>query len=171
MCQWWANRNPRASYRMGPSQPPYGRPKPLNGGVKKSPFQIWTNQLEVDKNVNRTHFRIRRLVVKWRNEQLYSFRQSPKLVKANRVGSSKRLDPHCGDDLATFITTKLWKLYITMNSCIYEHYTHQYNKTRLIAVATKNRQNNIRYAGPKIWISLSNGVCTFSISFFAARRS
>ena len=36
-------------------------PKP---GVEKSPFHISANRLEVDENVNRTHFRIHRLVVK-----------------------------------------------------------------------------------------------------------
>ena len=39
----------------------------------------------VDETVNRAHFRIYLLVVKWCNEQLYSFRQIPKWVNADRA--------------------------------------------------------------------------------------
>ena len=55
-------------------------PKPR---VEKSSFQISANQLVVHEKVNRAHFRIHRLVVKWYSEQSYNFRQSPKWVKAD----------------------------------------------------------------------------------------
>ena len=48
MCQWGANIDPWAGYRMGLSQTP---PIPNQaGGVKKSPFQIAAKRLEIDKN-------------------------------------------------------------------------------------------------------------------------
>ena len=51
-------------------------PLTAKSGVEKSPFQISTNRLEVDENVNRTPFKIHWLVVKGCNEQSYIFRQS-----------------------------------------------------------------------------------------------
>ena len=54
-------------------------------GVEKSPFQISANGIEVNENVNRAHLRIPWLVVKWCNEQLYSFRQRPKWVNTDRA--------------------------------------------------------------------------------------
>ena len=84
MCQWGAKRNPLAGYRsLSPTSHNL-----LNRAVEKSSFEMSANQLEVVENVNRRHFRIHRLVVKWRNEQSKSFRQSPNLVKAQCVGSS-----------------------------------------------------------------------------------
>ena len=43
MCQWGANRNPRAGYQMSPSL------TTCRAGVEKSTFQIPANQLEVGK--------------------------------------------------------------------------------------------------------------------------
>ena len=54
-------------------------------GVENSPFHISANRSEVDESVNRTNFSIHWLVVKWCNEQSYSFRRSPKWVKADQA--------------------------------------------------------------------------------------
>ena len=48
------------------------------GRGDKPPFLVLGNWMEVGKNVNRTHFWIRWLVVKLWNERSCSFRQSPK---------------------------------------------------------------------------------------------
>ena len=56
---------------------------PQTGEVEKPPFQISANRLELDENVNRTHFKTHWLVVKWCNEQSYIFWQSPKWVNAD----------------------------------------------------------------------------------------
>ena len=84
MSQDRANRKPWTHYRMGPS-PTSNSP---NRRVEKFRFQISANRLEVVKNVNRTHFRTHRLVVKWCNEQstrVSWFRQSHNWVKADRA--------------------------------------------------------------------------------------
>ena len=59
----------------------------LQAGLEKSPFQLFpisANRLEVNENVNGTRFK-HWVVVKWRNEQSYSFRQSPKWAKVDRA--------------------------------------------------------------------------------------
>ena len=106
MCKGGANRTPWAGYRMGPSS----TPKP--GGVEKTPFQIAANQLEVVKNVNRTHLRTHWLATKWCNEQSYSFRQSPQMSK--RRSSTicvvvERPVHHCGDDLVMIGLKEVWR--------------------------------------------------------------
>ena len=83
MCQWGANRNPWAGYRMGLSRPPRSTSVPLQTGGRKVPFQFSAKQLEVVENVNRTHFRIYRLVVEWCNEQSYRSRLSRKWRNAD----------------------------------------------------------------------------------------
>ena len=86
---------------MGSSPKPHG-PLTQKPGVEKSPFQISANRLKVDENVNRAHFRIHWLVVKWCNEQIVQL--SPKPQMCERRSSTvcavvERLDHHCGDDL------------------------------------------------------------------------
>ena len=58
-----ASSYPYVGYQMGPSPTPMSAltPKP---GVKKSPFQISANQIDVVETVVQTHFRIHWLVVK-----------------------------------------------------------------------------------------------------------
>ena len=71
MCQWWANRNPLAGYRMGrfPTRHGPSSPHPQTGG-RRSPFQISANRLALVDNVNRAHwhFRIHWLIVIWCNQ-------------------------------------------------------------------------------------------------------
>ena len=57
MSQW-------VGYRFSRSQTPNVCPNSQNRAVEKFPFQISANQLPVDSNVNRVHFRIHWLVVK-----------------------------------------------------------------------------------------------------------
>ena len=52
-----ANKNPWTGNRMGPS-PTLMVTITLKPGVEKSPFEIAANRLEIDENVNITHFRI-----------------------------------------------------------------------------------------------------------------
>ena len=68
----------------GPVLDPLRPPEP-QAVVSKIPVHISANRLEIDENVSWAHFRIHWLVVKWCNEQLYSFRQSPKRVNADRA--------------------------------------------------------------------------------------
>ena len=48
MCQWWANRNPWAGYRMGPSPTPHVPHNPPNRGVNKPPFEIAAKSATID---------------------------------------------------------------------------------------------------------------------------
>ena len=75
--------NQWANYRKGlsPTTHPY-HPKQ---GVAKSPFQIATTRLEIDKHINRKHLITHLLNVRWCHDQSYNFRQSPKWVKADRA--------------------------------------------------------------------------------------
>ena len=44
MCQWGANRNPWAGYRMGPSPTPHAPLTPQTGGSKSPPLKLQPNR-------------------------------------------------------------------------------------------------------------------------------
>ena len=55
MCQWEANGNPLAGYRMGVSPTNHVPLTPTpgaGGGVEKSPFEKAAKWLEIDENLN-----------------------------------------------------------------------------------------------------------------------
>ena len=61
----------------GPIIDPPRPPQPLKLRVEKSPIQISSNRLEVDENVNRSHFRTHWLAVKLVNGDGAQYMQSP----------------------------------------------------------------------------------------------
>ena len=77
---------------------------PKQGGRTVS-FPISANRLEVAENVNRAHFRISWLVVKWCNEQSYLFRQSHKWAKADRA---QYVWSSCGPITIVLMTLLVW---------------------------------------------------------------
>ena len=138
MCQWGANRNLLAGYRMGPSVTPTASltPKP---GVEKSPFQISANQLEIFENVNWTHyFRIHGLVVKWCNEQSCSFHQSPKWVQTDRAQHVWSSSSPITIVVMTLLSISnclaaIWKVDFTTSSLGFRRYPEGRGQARSIA--------------------------------------
>ena len=91
MCQWGANINPWAGYRVNPSPTPRVSPNPQTEGVEKSTFQIAAKLLEIDENVNRArlvrHFTTLNLCL----EQYTDFAKAPnERTKIEHTMSSRR---------------------------------------------------------------------------------
>ena len=84
-----------------PRRPPYPSPKQGHRKVKKSSFHILANQLQIDEDVNRSHFRILWLVVKWCNEQSTAFAKAPNELKEiqHNIVVIEWPNHHYGDDL------------------------------------------------------------------------
>ena len=83
VCQWGASRNTWAGYRMGLSPTNHVRPKPQRWGPKSLPFKLQPNGRS---STTTTWLVIRQfLVLNWRHEQSYSFRQSQRWANADRT--------------------------------------------------------------------------------------
>ena len=97
ICQWGANKNPWAGYRMGLS---YVSITP-KAAVKKTPFNLQSNGWD-DENVKRAHLSTLWLAVLRCHEQSCSFRQSSKCVNdadlvQHMQPGVKQPDHRCGD--------------------------------------------------------------------------
>ena len=94
---------PMGGLSNGPIPDPHRPHNCPNRRVEKSIFQISASWLQVDENVNRSHFRIHWLVMKWCTEPSYSFPQNSKSANADREQYA-RSSGHCGDDLVCYLT-------------------------------------------------------------------
>ena len=77
MCQWGANRNPWAYYRIDLPPDPNVTFNPPNRGVAKYPFEIAAKRLEIDENVKRAHLRTHWLAVNDAMNSRTAFAKAP----------------------------------------------------------------------------------------------